>query len=81
MEKRKNFLNLLHIYIAIFLVIQSASLFSEVFIPEPPSLNASSYILIEANTGKVIAEKDADIEHLNETNEEFRPSDEDEFNN
>ena len=61
MKKRKNFLNLLHIYIAIFLVIQSASLFSEVFIPEPPSLNASSYILIEANTGKVIAEKDADL--------------------
>ena len=29
----------------------------------------------------MIAEKDADIEHLNETNEEFRPSDEDEFNN
>ena len=62
MKKRKNFLNLLHIYIAIFLVIQSASLFSEVFIPEPPSLNASSYILIEANTGKVIAEKDADLQ-------------------
>ena len=61
MKKRKNFLNLLHIYIAVFLVMKSTSIYSEVFIPEPPSLNASSYILAEANTGKVIAEKDADL--------------------
>ena len=37
-------------------------IFSQSFIPDPPSLNASSYILIEATTGKVIAEQDSDLE-------------------
>tara|TARA_B100001179_G_C18602500_1_gene411376 strand:- start:1637 stop:2818 length:1182 start_codon:yes stop_codon:yes gene_type:complete len=37
-------------------------LFSQSFIPDPPSLNAASYILIEATTGKVIAEQDSDLE-------------------
>ena len=37
-------------------------IFSQSFIPDPPSLNAASYILIEATTGKVIAEQDSDLE-------------------
>ena len=37
-------------------------LFSQSFIPDPPSLNAASYILIEATTGKIIAEQDSDLE-------------------
>ena len=62
MEKQKYFSNLLYTFIAVFVSIKSTTLFSEVFIPDPPSLNASSYILMEANTGKVIAEKDADLQ-------------------
>ena len=37
-------------------------IFSQSFIPDPPSLNAASYILIEATTGKIIAEQDSDLE-------------------
>ena len=37
-------------------------LFSQSFIPDPPSLNAASYILIEATTGKIIAEQDSGLE-------------------
>ena len=61
MKKHQLFPHILHISVVIFLAIKSTSLFSEVFIPEPPSLNASSYILMEANTGRIIAEKDADV--------------------
>lgn len=31
------------------------------YIPKPPSTNAKSYILIDANSGKIIAEKNADV--------------------
>ena len=37
----------------------SPFLLSEGFIPDPPSLNATSYILIDAVTKKVLAEKDS----------------------
>lgn len=33
---------------------------AKVLVPNPPSVNAKAYILIDANTGKVIAEKNAD---------------------
>jgi len=62
MKKRKYFFSLLHIFVAMFLSTKTSSLFADIFIPEPPSLNASSYILIEANTGKIVAEKDADLQ-------------------
>ena len=42
------------------LVVTQLSLAVPSIIPKPPSLAASSYILIDANSGKVLVEKDAD---------------------
>ena len=48
--------------IALLSAISSISLYSEEsFIPKPPSLNASNYILIDSVSGRVLAEKEADV--------------------
>ena len=44
----------------LFLTIFSSSLQSKILIPAPPSLAASAWILIDANTGKVLIESNAD---------------------
>ncbi len=38
-------------------------LYADYFIPSAPDIDATSYILIDASSGNVIAEKDADIHH------------------
>ena len=46
--------------ICIFLVFVTVPLLSkETFIPDPPSLNAQNYFLIDATTGKVLAENNS----------------------
>ena len=47
---------------AIFFSTLSSWIYSEEsFIPKPPSLNASNYILIDSVSGRVLAEKEADV--------------------
>ena len=56
--KNKNILSLILLYT---LVAQASSLLSEEsFIPKPPSLNASNYILIDSTSGRILAESGAD---------------------
>ena len=47
------------LFVVLFIATQ-LSLAVPSIIPKPPSLAASSYILIDANSGKVLVEKDAD---------------------
>ena len=48
-------------FIALLSTISSVSLFSEEsFIPKPPSLNASNYILMDSVSGRILAENDSD---------------------
>jgi len=44
-----------------FSTLSSWSYSEESFIPKPPSLNASNYILIDSVSGRVLAEKEADV--------------------
>ena len=44
-----------------FSTLSSWSHSEESFIPKPPSLNASNYILIDSVSGRVLAEKEADV--------------------
>ena len=45
----------------LFSTYSSLSYSEESFIPKPPSLNASNYILIDSVSGRVLAEKEADV--------------------
>ena len=45
----------------LFSTLSSWSHSEESFIPKPPSLNASNYILIDSVSGRVLAEKEADV--------------------
>ena len=44
-----------------FSTLSSRSYSEESFIPKPPSLNASNYILMDSVSGRVLAEKEADV--------------------
>ena len=45
----------------LFSTFSSLSYSEESFIPKPPSLNSSNYILIDSVSGRVLAEKEADV--------------------
>ena len=45
----------------LFSSYSSLSYSEESFIPKPPSLNSSNYILVDAVSGRVLAEKEADV--------------------
>ena len=45
----------------LFSTYSSLSYSEESFIPQPPSLNSSNYILVDAVSGRVLAEKEADV--------------------
>ncbi len=45
----------------LFSTYSSLSYSEESFIPKPPSLNSSNYILVDAVSGRVLAEKEADV--------------------
>ena len=45
----------------LFSTCSSLSYSEESFIPKPPSLNSSNYILIDSVSGRVLAEKEADV--------------------
>ena len=45
----------------LFFTHSSLSFSEESFIPKPPSLNSSNYILVDALSGRVLAEKEADV--------------------
>ena len=44
----------------IFLSLSLSMIAEESFIPDPPSVNATNYILIDSTSGRILAEKDAD---------------------
>ena len=44
----------------IFLFLSLSLIAEESFIPDPPSVNATNYILIDSTSGRILAEKDAD---------------------
>ena len=44
----------------IFLFLSLSMIAEESFIPDPPSVNATNYILIDSTSGRIFAEKDAD---------------------
>ena len=44
----------------IFLFLSLSMIAEESFIPDPPSVNATNYILIDSTSGRILAEKDAD---------------------
>ncbi len=44
----------------IFLFLSLSMIAEESFIPDPPSLNATNYILIDSTSGRILAEKGAD---------------------
>ena len=43
-----------------FLFLSLSMIAEESFIPDPPSVNATNYILIDSTSGRILAEKDAD---------------------
>ena len=45
----------------LFSTYSSLSYSEESFIPKPPSLNSSNYILMDSVSGRVLAEKEADV--------------------
>ena len=48
-------------FIALLSAISTISLYSEEsFIPKPPSLNASNYILMDSVSGRILAENNSD---------------------
>ena len=48
-------------FIVLLSAISTLSLFSEEsFIPKPPSLNASNYILMDSVSGRILAENNSD---------------------
>ena len=48
------------INVVIFSFLSLSLLAEESFIPDPPSLNATNYILMDSISGRILAEKDAD---------------------
>ena len=44
----------------IFLFLSLSMIAEESFIPDPPSVNATNYILIDSTSGRILAEKEAD---------------------
>lgn len=53
-----------HFFSILFLWFSCTFLFAnepKIMIPNPPNLNAQGYILMDANSGKVLAEKNADV--------------------
>ena len=44
----------------IFLFLSLSLIAEESFIPDPPSVNATNYILIDSTSGRILAEKEAD---------------------
>jgi D-alanyl-D-alanine carboxypeptidase (penicillin-binding protein 5/6) len=52
--------SLLTVFTLLFLFISTAS--AAVPIPAPPKVAAKNYILVDANSGRVLAEKEADIQ-------------------
>ena len=48
------------IKLGIFLFLSLSMIAEESFIPDPPSVNATNYILIDSTSGRILAEKDAD---------------------
>ncbi len=48
------------IRVGIFSLLSLSLLAEESFIPDPPSLNATNYILMDSISGRVLAEKGAD---------------------
>ena len=48
------------IKVGIFSFLSLSLLAEESFIPDPPSLNATNYILMDSISGRILAEKDAD---------------------
>ena len=48
------------IRVGIFSLLSLSLLAEESFIPDPPSLNATNYILMDSISGRILAEKDAD---------------------
>ncbi len=52
--------NFLKIYLSLFLCLVNSLYSEESFIPKPPSLNASNYILMDSMSGRVLAQNGAD---------------------
>lgn len=53
-------LSLLTIFAFVFQIVASAN--AAVPIPAPPKVSAKNYILVDANSGRVLAEKEADVQ-------------------
>lgn len=51
---------LLHLSAIWFALLFSCSLSAKIIIPQPPALNATAYILVDIDSGRVIVEKNAD---------------------
>ena len=45
----------------IFFLLLTSNISSQTLIPDPPEVNAKSYILVEAHTNKIISEQNADL--------------------
>ena len=45
----------------IFFLLSISNISSQTLIPDPPEVNAKSYILVEAHTNKIISEQNADL--------------------
>ena len=45
----------------IFFLLSISNLFSQTLIPDPPEVNAKSYILVEVHTNEIISEQNADL--------------------
>ena len=52
--------NYLKLFLSLFLVMVNSLFSEESFIPKPPSLNASNYILMDSMSGRVLAQNGAD---------------------
>ena len=48
------------VQIGIFSFLSLSIIAEESFIPDPPSLNATNYILLDSVSGRILAEKGAD---------------------
>ena len=45
----------------IFFLLSISNISSQALIPDPPEVNAKSYILVEAHTNEIISEQNADL--------------------
>ena len=45
----------------IFFLLSISNISSQTLIPDPPEVNAKSYILVEAHTNEIISEQNADL--------------------